>query len=573
MLAFSKRFINTLSDKIQQIIPGNSPESRLFIDFSKITRTQIHELFDIEKPASETKKLPINIKSESSYNAYLSDSSLELGVKKQNCIAWIQIPGFEFQDNVIKAKFRLDSMGSYAAAGIVFRVMDEDSYYMALISNKGYFRLDIVKNNSPKSLIAWTEISDFEKTQKNGISCINLGIITYGSYLIFVVNDKWLGEVNDDKIAVGEVGFALASYEDNASNEDKDFYEENKFYEDEHNQSTQNDYTCMAYFDYLSVDTRIKSIEDNYKKWTDDNNINAESRLRLAETFAVMGEPYKALDQINRAWKRRDEAISSVTTTYSQVRTRKELLLAARMSFLLGQYNEADEYIDMILEQHHGSAEAKIAYTEKLRILNEQKKYPQLKEFILNNMSKINKDIDYYTMLAACHWNLKEYSECALAWDSAFKLNNENGVYAVNAAASYEIAGNKKEALTRYIGAGKLFLNQENTAELAAMIPKLMLLGNKNWEARSLIGKWAFSMEDYEKCVKEFEEADKLRRSQKPQPQADPAIYYLWGLVFYIEGKIKQAVRMLEKAVKLAPDYKLFQDKLEEIKAKSNEDN
>ena len=530
-------------------------------DFSKTTLNQALELFNIEKPCSDTKKPPVIIKSESSYNAYLSATSLELGLKKQNCIAWLDIPGIDYQDNIIEAKFRLDNMGGYAAAGIIFRIMDEDSYYMALVSSKGYFRLDVVKTNSPKTLIAWTEISNFtEFKEENNISKISLGIITYGTYLIFVVNGKWLGEVNDESIAFGEVGFALASYED----KDGDHDEQTKKH---------GEYVCAAKLDYISIDTRIRSIEDYYKKWTDETNIDAKSRLRLAETFAVMGDPLKALDQINRAWKRRDEAISSVTTTYSEVRTRKELLLAARMSFRLTQYKEANEYIDMILEQDADSAEKKLAYSEKIKILNELNQYKELKEFVLKYQEKIEKDTDYYTLIANCYWHLKEYNDCALTWEMAFKMNNENGIFAVNAAASYEIAGKKKEALNYYINAGKLFLNQDNVAELTAMIPKLLSLGEKNYEARSLIGKWAFSIEDYDKCSLEFEIAEKIRRNQRPQPKADPAHYYLWGLTFYIKGKIKMAIRLLEKAVKLAPDYELFKNKLEEIKLKANESN
>ena len=101
------------------------------------------------------------------------------------------------------------------------------------------------------------------------------------------------------------------------------------------------------------------------------------------------------------------------------------------------------------------------------------------------------------------------------------------------------------------------------------MIPKLAVLGESSWEARALIGKWAFSIEDYDRCAAEFTAADKLRRAITPQPDADPALFYLWGLVLNIKGKGKEATRMLEKAVKLAPDYGLFRFKLAELKLES----
>jgi len=463
-----------------------------------------------------------------------------MALKKPNCIAWVDIPGQEYQDHIIEAKIRLDGLDGYAAAGILFHLRGEDSYYMALISTKGNFRLDAVKDGSPKALIAWTEIPDFKRTK------INLNIITCGTYLIFLVNDKWLGEVNDDSVTGGRIGFALASYE-TASPDTAGF-------------------TCKAWLDYLSIDTRIKSIEESYKKWTDDSNVNAEGRLRLAETFAVMGEAAKALGQINRAWKRRDEAIRTVSATQTEVRTRKELLLAAQMSLRLGQYSDAEGFIDAILEQWPNSAEGKAAHEEKIKIMIELKKFAELKNFLLEHTVKANKNIDYFTLLARCHWELKEYKASAKAWEKAFKMDSGNGVYAVNAAIALDITGKKEEALARFLEAGKIFLNEDNGPELEAMMPKLAVIGEDSWEARTLMGKWAFSIEDYDRCAEEFTAANKLRCAIKPQPEADPALFYLWGLVLNMKGKNKEAIRLLERAVKLAPDYGLFRFKLAEIK-------
>jgi len=527
MLGFSRRLLYALSNKARQAASPDSSSEKLIVDFAR------------------TKKSPFNIKSESSYNANVSrdrrsPNALELGLKKANCIAWIDIPDLEYRDHVIEAKIRLDSLGGYASTGIVFRITDEDSYYMALVSSKGYFRVDAVKNNSPKALIAWTEISDFNGTN------INLKIITYGTYLIFIINGKWAGEANDDSIDSGRVGFGLASYE--AVNPETAGY------------------VCKAWLEYLSVDARLKTTETEFTKWTDDSNINAEGRLRLAETFAVMGEASKSLSQINKAWKRRDDAIRAVSATYTEVRTRKELLLAARMSLRLGQYNDAEEYINMILEQWSDSVEGKTAHTEKINILTELKRFAELKEFLLKHTDKHGKDINYYTLLARCHWELKEYKACAKAWEKAFKMNSENGVYAANAANALELAGKKEEALERFLEAGKIFLKEANNPELEAMMPKLTALGEQNHEARTLIGKWAFSIEDYDRSAAEFAAANKLRCAIKPEPEADPALFYLWGLVLNIKGKSKDAIRLLERAVKLAPDYGLFRFKLAELK-------
>ena len=508
-----------------------APERKLLVNFTK-------------------NNSPFDIKSESSYNAYLSNKSLVLGLRKFNCIAWVDTIGYEYQDHLIDAKIRLDSLGGYAAAGIKFRIVDDSSYYLALISSKGYFRLDVIKDDATHHLIAWTEISDFNPAD------INFKIITYGTYLIFIVNNKWLGEISDDYISQGRLGFALVSYEENDNTQPAVIKDD--------------EYTCMAYLESFSIDTRVKKIEDEYIKWNVESNINADGHLRLAETFAVMGESLKAMEQINKAWRRRDNAIRCVATTYTEVRTKKELLLAARLTFRLGHYEEAEEHINSILDQWPDSPEGKLACSEKIKILNELNKFTELKDFILNNPFKINKDLDYYTLLARCFWELKEYNNSAEAWDKAFELNSENGVYAANAGNALEYAGNKKEALARFITAGKIFLNQDNKAELSALMRRLSILGSRNWEARALAGKWAFSNEDYAKCTEEFAISNKLRNSMKPRPDADPALYYLWGLVLNMSGKIKSAIRLLETAVETAPEYGLFRFKLAEIKLLNN---
>ncbi|MCL2243502.1 MAG: hypothetical protein FWC03_03425 [Treponema sp.] len=558
MVSLPKRFIYALSNKIRRKNSEFITEKKLIYNFAKI------------------KKSPFEKKSESSndtcLDACLSNNSYLIGLKKTNCISWVKIPGYEFLDHVIEAKIRLDSMDGYASAGLLFRITDDTSYYMALVSSKGYFRLDAVKDNIPKTLIAWTEISNFD-----GIN-INLNIVTCGAYLIFIVNGKWIGEINDDSLSSGQVGFAIASYSMNNENAAAGSSQEKP--QSEINKENNNVYSCKAYLDCISVDTRAKAIGESHKKWTNDSNINAENRLRLAEAFASTGESSKALDQMIRAWKRRDDAIRSVTSTYTEVRTRKELLLASRLSFRLGQYREAEEYIDAVIEQWSDDpvklinfTEVKEAFNEKIIVLNELDKFRELKEFALKYSDIINKDINYYTMLARSHLRLNEYEASASAWNMAFKMNNENGVYAANAANALELAGKKAEALALFMEAGRIFLLQDNVPELTALIPKLTSLGSKNWEARALAGKWAFSVEDYKFCEAECTASEKLRSALKPKPKADPALYYLWGIVLNLKGKNANAVSLLKKAVKLAPDYGLFRFKLAEIRITGGEKN
>ena len=550
MFTFLKRPLYILSNKLHRNI--NETMGKIPLVSKPEYKMKEKWIADFSKP----EKSPFIIKSESSYNANILNGSLVLDLKKPNCIAWVDTSGEGYQDLIIESKFRLDSQDGYAAAGLLFRITDEDSYYLALVSSKGYFRLDSVKINSPRTLLAWTEISGFD-----GVN-ISLNIISYANHLIFIVNGRWLAEINDDSPASGRMGFALVSYEQAAGTAPAG--SETPETMSAADQVPDNTCVCRAWLDHFSVDYRLKYIERYYNKWNDSAEISAESRLRFAETLAVMGNYSQALEQIIKAWRRREEAVRSVTATYTETRTRKELLFAARLSFWLEQYSEAEDYIDACLEQGYDNAEGKEALTEKVKILAELDKFSELKQFVLKNFKLINKTSDIYALLGKSYQLHNEYKEAATAWARAFKLEKENGIYAVNAANALELSGNKDKALEFFLEAGRLFLRQDNYAELSALVPRLVVLGELNYEARELAGKWAFSIEDYVRSESEFAVAERIRRKINPRPDADPAVYYLRGLIYSINSKYKEAVRFLEVAVRLVPSYGLFRFKLAE---------
>ncbi|MDR2730107.1 MAG: hypothetical protein LBB81_04335, partial [Treponema sp.] len=355
--------------------------------FNKLLRrnpeNQIEKKWNIN--FSKPEKFSFNIKSESLYNANLSENTLTLELKKQNCIVWEEIPEREYFDHIINAKIRLDYSGGYIASGILFHIDKTGAYYMMLVSTKGYFRVDAVKDSAPHPLIAWTEIPDFDGND------INLNITVYETRFIFVINGKWAGDADNNLARSGKIAFAIASYETDKTP----------------------DYSAKAYLENLSIDTRTKAIEENLGKWTNEYNINADSRLRLSETFAVMGDASRSLEQIKLAWKRREDAFRSVSGAFNEIRTKRELLLAARMSFSLGQYQEADDYLSTLLDQWLNTPEGTEAVNEKVKTLNELNKFSELKVFAEKHGSLIKKNADMYSLLASCYWNLKDYKNSA----------------------------------------------------------------------------------------------------------------------------------------------------------------
>jgi tetratricopeptide (TPR) repeat protein len=531
MFSFLKRPLYVLSNKIRRDRRQDKrPEEKWTADFSS------------------PEKSPFDIKSETSFDAYLEDRSLVLALKKNNCIAWIEAPDRHYEDQLIQARFRLDELGGYTAAGVMFRIVGDGTYYLALISTKGFFRLDAVRNNTPLALIGWTEMPAFanEPIVSPSAGSTDLEIIACGSHLVLLINGRWAAEADDPSIGGGTLAFVLASYE-----EPRRGAEEGQG-------------RARARLETFSVDSRVSFVAEQYNKWNEGDNIPAGGRLRLAETFAAMGAAAPALTQIRRAWEQREKAARIFMATETESRSQKELLLAARLAFQLERYSEAGDFADACIDLGLKSAEGKEALTEKAKILYAEKKFGELQKFVSECIAFKDDDPVLHTLLGHVYRNLGEHEKAALSYDRAFELDRENGFLAENAANAYEALNKKGKALKRFLEAGRIFLTQDNYEDLGVLAPKLLALGANKRETHALAGKWAFGIEDFERAEAELALAEKLRRAQRPRPLPDPAVSFLRGLLLIRRDRRREAFRFLEEAAAAAPDYGLFHFRLAE---------
>ena len=482
MFSFIKRPLYALSNKIRgKRSPVGFMKERWIANFSKPERS-----YFIIKP-------------EISRNAKVENGSLFLGLKKENCMAWLETANRVYVDQIIEARFRFDCPGGYCAAGIMFRVMESGTYYLALVSNKGYFRLDAVNDKVPRPLVGWTE-APTENGEHANPEHTALGITAKGDHLIFTLNGKWVAEVNDASIPGGHLGFALVSYGSESI---------------EDSPTAMDGYVCQAWLDYLSVDSRPKAVGKEYGRWIEGAEINAESRLCLAETFAALGHFAAAHDQILKAWKQREDAARSVTATYTDMRSGKELLFAAQMASHLGLYETAERYINLCLSVEtndmSGNADEVEVLAEKAKVLSALNKFDELAAFLPDYIRKLETESPdsppvhpLYALLGHAWWNLENHEAAAVAWGKAFDLDKNNGLYAENAANAFEVLGRKEEALRYLLARGGCFLRQANFEGLGALVPRLLAIGQDSQEAHKLVGEWAKGVGDLDSAEAEF---------------------------------------------------------------------
>jgi tetratricopeptide (TPR) repeat protein len=400
MFTLSKRPFYVLSNKFRHWLTRRRPP---------VERMKEKWVADFSKPERSC----FDIKSEISYNAYLEkcppskegasskESALFLGLKKKNCMAWLETANRVYVNQIIEAHFRFDSLEGYCAAGIMFRIAGQGTYYLALVSSKGYFRLDAVNNNIPTPLIGWTETPSLKERD------VKLGMIVQNDHLIFFLDGKWIAETHDASIPGGHLGFALVSYDTIAPGE----------------------YVCKSWLHYFSVDSRANIVEAEYKKWHNNVEISAESRFRLAESFAALDRFDAAYSQILRAWRQREEAARSVMATYTETRARGELFFAAQMASRLERYADAEEYINECLAMGVSEVEELNVIAEKAKILSALRKDTDLTAFLPVFIKKYADIPSLYALLGHAHWNLENYKAAAAAWDKAHSLDKNNELY------------------------------------------------------------------------------------------------------------------------------------------------
>ena len=101
---------------------------------------------------------------ESGYSARYTKSKepeggrLELEIDRPDLFAWTEAPLYRHSDFVLEGEFEIEAGLPYSACGFLFRYQDESNFYSVLVSNRGYFRFDVVFNGSPRPLVAWTEL-------------------------------------------------------------------------------------------------------------------------------------------------------------------------------------------------------------------------------------------------------------------------------------------------------------------------------------------------------------------------------------------------------------------------------
>jgi len=281
------------------------------------------------------------------------------------------------------------------------------------LSNRGYFRFDVVFNRNPVHLIEWTPLPEaVEDTTE-------LRIIARDSTFSFYLSDEWLAEMTDDTLKAGYIGFAAQNYE-----------EENE---------------GSFFLDNIKIESRPVEVEQEYLRWTRYIPVPPESRITLARTFTDMAKYSEAVAQLKSVVKQIPDSVET-------------LLLLARAYTQLKAYPEGLACLDRVLELQPEDPQMPL---EKADVLFLNGDFLICRDYIESILARYPEDAQLRNLLGGCEYNLGNWEKAGARYREAAELDSENSVFRVSLARCQERAGDTESALQTYFDAARRLFRQE----------------------------------------------------------------------------------------------------------------
>jgi len=436
------------------------------------------------------------------------DGRLDLELSKPGLLAWAPAESFTYDDFFVELSLLFPPGDDYVAAGLVFRQAEDDDFYLLLLSSKGYVRLDVVFNGTPRALVGWTEIPSRLASPR---ALASLGLIAQGSRFVILVDGEWVAEAEDETNRVGSLAFAARSFETLAVS------------------------PLSFSLSSILVESRKLEVEALRRRFTLVQVPEDAARRRLAETFVATGNFLAAAVQVDKIGKRRPLSA-------------EELLLKAEIDLRLELLDDASAALDasLALDPHRPEA-----VLEKANLLYRRNLFPELRSFLEALPADFGHSARVALLLGHARSNLGDWAGAAAAYGEAARLEPEEPLLRLNEAQALEMSGDKKAAIAAWLEAGRGFFSRGETEELARAEATLARL-DRGGPRHALIKARLLFLEN--KSREALALADQIIASGDD----DAVVSYLAGLLRSKRGERAIAAVHYERACALAPDEALF---------------
>ncbi|MBI5034873.1 MAG: hypothetical protein HZB51_30480 [Chloroflexi bacterium] len=99
------------------------------------------------------------------------------------------------------------------SAGLIFRAVDQDNFYVFRITNDKYYVFQFQSKGKLETIGSWFKASAVKSNETN-----RLTVITQGAHFTFFVNGEYVGQVDDSRYATGKVGVIVGTTGASADN-------------------------------------------------------------------------------------------------------------------------------------------------------------------------------------------------------------------------------------------------------------------------------------------------------------------------------------------------------------------
>ena len=448
------------------------------------------------------------------YQTYSKGKDYTLELKRGNLFAWSLSSLYRYSDFVIEAELAFGRENGYSAVGLVLRQVSDRSFYYFLISNRGYFRFDLIFNANPLPLIGWTPLPHDLGRWCEGT--MPLRVICRDQSFSFFIDDEWIGEMDDETIAAGRYGFAAQNFDEKES--------------------------AFFHLTRFVIESRPVEGEKIFLRWTAYVPVDSASRVNLARSFFDRGEFAAAVVQLKKAGKHKRA-------------TKEELLLLVEASIRLEQYEIALEAVEAVLAQ---DGECREALHEKANLLYLMNRLEEAAHFIQSVQSKLEDNANIWSLMGNVRFSLGHWDDAVDAYRKAVRLNPDLPLHKINLAKALDTAGRKAEALDLYLDAGHMFFQQEAFEDVADLLPRIKRIDPRNSRFGALEGKLFFYEGRKEDARRIFQYLIDIGFHE------DSSVFFLLGLIVAERGDRQRAAELFRKALDVEPDVPVYRLRLAE---------
>lgn len=445
---------------------------------------------------------------EEGFAAGRSRGMFTLELRRSHLFAWVLNQTYRYRNFVLDMEMEFDEKNGHSAAGAVFRYVNRENYYYALVSNRGRFRLDVVFNGNPMPLIPWLEVP-LEQEH------FSLRIIAHNNNLSFYLDREWIAEIDDETVDAGYLGFAGQNYGEGE--------------------------TASLGLHRIALDSRPMEVEVLYYRWTRFIKPDPERRIRLARRLFGFEQYTVALIQLRRAFADKEPSAD-------------DRFFAAECYINLGLYDSALQEVEQVVETDPQHREARLEKANLLYLVN---RFLDAKRYLAEIIEDFPGNAVLHNLYGNVEFALGNWAEAAQQYNRARELEPEMPIFSLNAARAFDNSGDERRAAELFLTAARLFFRQEAMEDLPPVFARLEELDPENPELRELKGKAAFQNGDFLMARRYFEQL--IERSE-----AQSDIYFLEGILQSSEGSWKDAVTSFRAAVEQEEGEALYWMKLAE---------